>query len=271
MASSEQNMTKSQINATLLALSVLAAAFGFFLLSGAFFWIGSIAGLTLAIVLLAFDGESFRTLVESLAFAAALGLSLTLAIASPLAWVRAHNAQSASFAGPIGADWLPYIWIALTILFWIVDRARMSARVQHAPAERAVFSVRSNPVPMAPASPPSPERAAWGTESRSTPVEAEPVTHPEPVVEPAPAPPPRAIPVPAGKEAMIYVSLVGEGLNVLRAVRAEHLGRDFYKIAEDMPEGETWQFGPGQIVRCRKKNLSSGKAMVAIEEAPRAQ
>ena len=28
---------------------------------------------------------------------------------------------------------------------------------------------------------------------------------------------------------MIYVTLVGEGLNVLRAVRAEHLGRDFYK------------------------------------------
>ena len=64
--------------------------------------------------------------------------------------------------------------------------------------------------------------------------------------------------------------LVGEGLNVLRAVRAEHIGRDFYRIAEAMPDGETWQFGPGQIVRCRKKNLSSGKAMVAVEEAPRA-
>lgn len=68
---------------------------------------------------------------------------------------------------------------------------------------------------------------------------------------------------------MIYVSLVGEGLNVLRAVRAEHLGRDFYKIVEPMPDGETWQFGPGQVVRAKKKNLSSGKAMVATEEAPR--
>lgn len=69
---------------------------------------------------------------------------------------------------------------------------------------------------------------------------------------------------------MIYVTLMGEGLNVLRSVRAEYLGRDFYMITDEMPEGETWQFQPGQVVRCTKKKLSSGKAMVATEEAPRA-
>ncbi len=74
-----------------------------------------------------------------------------------------------------------------------------------------------------------------------------------------------------GKEAMIYVSLVGEGLNVLRSVKAEHLGRDFYRITEPMPEGETWQFQPGQVVRCKKKSLSTGKGFVAVEEAPRAR
>jgi hypothetical protein len=58
-------------------------------------------------------------------------------------------------------------------------------------------------------------------------------------------------------------------LNVLRAVQAENLGRDYYRIVEPMPENETWQFGPGQVVRCKKKNLSSGKAMVAFEEAQR--
>ena len=90
---------------------------------------------------------------------------------------------------------------------------------------------------------------------------------------PAPAPTQTAVaqtpPVPSGKEAMIYVTLVGEGLNVLRAVRAEHLGRDYYKIIEPMPDGETWQFGPGQVVKAKKKSLSSGKAMVATEEAQR--
>lgn len=74
-----------------------------------------------------------------------------------------------------------------------------------------------------------------------------------------------------GKETMIYVTLVGEGLNVMRSVRAEHLGRDYYRIIDTMPEGETWEYGPGQVVRCKKKNLSSGKAMVAYEEAQRSQ
>jgi hypothetical protein len=69
---------------------------------------------------------------------------------------------------------------------------------------------------------------------------------------------------------MIYVTLLGEGLNVLRSVKAEHLGRDYYRIIDSMPEGETWEYQPGQVVRCKKKNLSSGKALVAIEEAPRA-
>ncbi len=86
---------------------------------------------------------------------------------------------------------------------------------------------------------------------------------------PPPPPPPQIAPAAPGKEAMIYVGLVGEGLNVLRAVRAENLGRDYYRIVEEMPEGETWQYGPGQVVRCKKRNLSSGKAMVAFEEAQR--
>jgi hypothetical protein len=56
----------------------------------------------------------------------------------------------------------------------------------------------------------------------------------------------------------------------LRAVKAEHLGRDFYRITEPTPPDEKWEFSTGQIVRCQKKTLSSGKAMVAVEEAPRA-
>jgi hypothetical protein len=77
--------------------------------------------------------------------------------------------------------------------------------------------------------------------------------------------------IPPGRESLIYLNLVGEGLNVLRTVRAENLGRDYYRIADIMPEGEQWEFTPGQVVRCRKKSLSNGKHMVAFEEAPRAQ
>jgi hypothetical protein len=60
-------------------------------------------------------------------------------------------------------------------------------------------------------------------------------------------------------------------LNLLRSVRAEHLGRDYYRIVDTMPPDENWEYPPGAVVRCRKKNLSSGKALVAYEEAPRAQ
>lgn len=91
-------------------------------------------------------------------------------------------------------------------------------------------------------------------------------TTPE-TVRPAPAP---IIPRP-GSETMIYINLLGEGLNVMRSVRAESVGRDYYRIIDTMPEGETWQFQPGQVVRCKKQTLSTGKALVAFEEAQRAQ
>lgn len=95
---------------------------------------------------------------------------------------------------------------------------------------------------------------------------------PEPAPTLAPAqPPPTAVPARAGKPATIYVNLVGEGIACLRSVGAEHMGRDFYKITEPTPEGEMWEFQAGQIVRCKKRKLSSGKALVAVEEAPRAQ
>ena len=92
---------------------------------------------------------------------------------------------------------------------------------------------------------------------------------PTPIV---PAPPPNAVPFPTGvgKAAVIYLNLVGEGLPVLRSVQAEHVGKDYYLIVEPVPPGERWQFQPGQIVRAQKKNLSNGKALVAVEEAPRA-
>lgn len=122
------------------------------------------------------------------------------------------------------------------------------------PITATTFSVPREPVRAAPVAPPPPPPP-------------QPVAPPATLPPPAPAPAP--IHIPAGKETMIYVNLVGEGLNVLRSVRAEHLGRDFYKIVEETPEGETWQYSQGQVVRCKKQKLSSGKALVAFEEAPR--
>ena len=125
----------------------------------------------------------------------------------------------------------------------------------------------------APASPASARESLTATSLFTVPQSSAPASEPQPLAS-GPAPIiPQSGPQPgprSGKETMIYVSLMGEGLNVLRSVRAESLGRDYYRIIDEMPEGETWQFQPGQVVRCKKRNLSSGKAMVALEEAPRA-
>lgn len=92
-----------------------------------------------------------------------------------------------------------------------------------------------------------------------------------PTISEVARPAPKPIIPRSGKQATIYVNLVGEGLNVMRSVTAEHMGRDYYQITDTMPEGENWQFQPGQVVRCKKQTLSTGKALVAVEEAPRAQ
>ncbi len=339
-------MSKLQIDGTALAVSVLGVALGFTLLPGPFAWLASIAGLVLAIVLLGYDREGYRSVMESLGFSAAVALCLTLASAVLLRSVSASPGQPGNFEGRIGSEWMPLIWVGLTILIAVIDRARMSGRVQYAampasPVYSSSLSLRAPapaPVPAAPApaapmqarpvvtetAPPAPPQPSvpqpalrptftqpsFGqteeeTLQDSVPARATAIPRSTPTSTFAPAaqaptyaptaaiptypptaqttaahsvpetpvpPPPMASPnLPAGKPTMIYVGLVGEGLNVLRAVGAEHLGRDYYKIVEEMPEGETWQFGPGQVVRCKKKNLSSGKAMVATEEAPRSR
>ena len=305
-------MPKFQIDGTVLAVSVLGAAFGFTLLTGNLGWIASIIGLILAIVLLAFDREGYRSVSESLGYSAAVALCLALASAMLLLKFAHQPIEQLS------QEWMPLTWLGLTILISVIDRTRMSGRVQYGaiPPAAPSFSFAPPPVPAPPppmpVSSPAPVAAAptvsepsWSAATPSASQAAAPqpalkatftrpsfgetVAEPEnlapppspdpapvqpvvpPFIAPAPPPPPAAAPIPSGKETTIYITLVGEGLNVLRAVRAEHLGRDFYKIIENMPEGETWQFGPGQVVRCKKKNLSSGKAMVATEEAPRSR
>ncbi len=201
-------------------------------------WTTTLAGLVLLVILFAYDGQAReRTLWQSVGFAGVCGYCTLLVFSGILPLIGQSNSS---------AIYLPsLIWIAATILFLLIDRARNPAA----------------PVPVYPR--PQAEPAV-------TPPVSEPVfTSPAP----APAPPPNAIalPVRAGKPATIYLNLMGEGLACLRPVQAEHMGKDYYRIVETVPENEAWEFQPGQIVRCQKKNLSSGKALVAIEEAPRAR
>jgi hypothetical protein len=303
-----------------------------------FGFLSSLSGLTILLVLSAFD-RRYRSGVQSLAFAA-VGGACCLLVDGYLLQLLAEPTKF----DRVGFDkWLSIIWLVEAAIFWGVDRARMGSRQQafpqpSAPVARTTgqgFIAQSVPVtgyvppvpapapvpayvppppppppqpvyrqpePVAPAyvppPPPPPPQPVYQQPEPVAPTYVppppppQPVFHqpepvapayvpPPPLIEPvyppataAPPAPPVAPPpvhqIPPGKEATIYVNLMGEAMNMLRAVRAESVGRDFYLIADEMPENETWEFKPGQIVRCKKKNLSSGKALVAFEEAPRA-
>ncbi len=273
-------MRRSQIDSVALIGAVLAAAVGLTLLPGPFIWLASIGGLILLFVLFGYDEEGYRSIFQSLGFAAVCGFCLMLA--SAIIFKLRAGGQIAASDPQIAGIWLPLTCAFGTVLFWAIDRARMSGRSEVAPRQsphaRATYR---GFIPEVAATAPAPSAAPSSRPVRTEPVPAEPVipqpapaAPDQPIISPAATaeplhPGPTPI-IPTGKETMIYINLVGEGLNLLRSVRAEHLGRDFYKIVEPVPEGESWEYQPGQVVRCKKKNLSTGKALVAFEEAPRA-
>ena len=67
----------------------------------------------------------------------------------------------------------------------------------------------------------------------------------------------------------VYVSLVGEGVNVWRPVQAEHLGGSIYRIAAQPydREVETWEFEPGERVVCEYVESSEGSILTATRRA----
>ena len=251
-------METSRIDSVALLTAVVATALAFAAAHGQFGYLSSIGGLTLLLVLFAYDRQGYRSGWQSLALAAVGGLCVALASGFGFAvFLKPPEAPAHDFYD----KWLALAWVVATFVFTTIDRVRMSSRV---PASLGLTAGSVMPPPtvhLAPVFvPPAPRPVVQ--EPPPTPVVPEPLLAPEP--------PPAAIEVPPGKETEIFVNLIGEGLNVLRRVRAEHLGRDFYRIVDTMPENENWQFQPGQVVRCRKTKLSSGKSLVAFEEAPRA-
>lgn len=292
-------MQKSQIDSITLALAALIAALGITQLLGEFAWMGSIVGLIALLILLSFDREGYRTVFQSFAFSAVCGFCA--AVASGIIYRQMATQGEVHLANSRWAtEYLPLTCAFATAIFFAIDLMRMGARKVapiHVPRALGETNILAMQPPITPAQAPpvifSPPPTA--APPRPAPVRFE--TAPEPVAPPPPAapmpesptatrmfvtatpepeapPPLSAGPAPiiprTGKDTLIYISLLGEGLNVLRSVHAEALGRDYYRIVDEIPEGETWQFQPGQVVRCKKQKLSTGKAMVAFEEAPKA-
>jgi len=61
----------------------------------------------------------------------------------------------------------------------------------------------------------------------------------------------------------ILVELLNEGVKCWRPVSAKHLSEDTYRIVDTVPEGETWVFQPGEVVRCKQREFSDGMGLTA--------
>ena len=280
------------------SLTLVAAVIGAAVLGSQTMAIGygaaAVGDVAILLALFTFDNAASRSGAESIAFAGVGSFCLLtplMLMAYIVLGASVPLAQSPAGAKSDSSNWVIFgTWLVATLILFAVDRFRMGGResmtlsdsglaasadmkpftTSTAPSAYRPAPIRVDPM-VAPATPPAPYVAP--------PAASPPAPAPAAAIIPDPAgefampaaPPPPVTAIPPGREAVIYLNLVGEGLNVLRTVRAENLGRDYYRIADVMPEGEQWEFTPGQVVRCRKKSLSNGKHMVAYEEAPRAQ
>jgi hypothetical protein len=66
----------------------------------------------------------------------------------------------------------------------------------------------------------------------------------------------------------IYVALLGEGTTVWRPVAAEPVGPGAFRLLGPVPPGESWQFQPGEVVRCREYVFSDGSRVWVAEPMP---
>lgn len=69
-----------------------------------------------------------------------------------------------------------------------------------------------------------------------------------------------------GTMTLIYIGLLDEGTNVWRPVRAELRGEGVFRIADEQPEGERWEFPPGALVRCVEHRFSDGSLGLVAKE-----
>ena len=64
----------------------------------------------------------------------------------------------------------------------------------------------------------------------------------------------------------VYVALLDEGTAVWRPVPAEPLGMGLFCLAGVVPDGESWEFLPGETVRCVEKAFcDSSRHLIAAE------
>jgi hypothetical protein len=68
-----------------------------------------------------------------------------------------------------------------------------------------------------------------------------------------------------GEYGAVYVALLDEGTNVWRPVLAHQVGPRLFRLSGPVPADKSWQFQPGELVRCEIRRLSGGPVLVVIQ------
>ena len=64
----------------------------------------------------------------------------------------------------------------------------------------------------------------------------------------------------------VFVALLDEGTAAWRPVTAEPLAHGLFRLIGPVPDGESWEFQPGEVVRCVERTFSDGSCrLVAVE------
>jgi hypothetical protein len=66
----------------------------------------------------------------------------------------------------------------------------------------------------------------------------------------------------------VYVALLAEGTDVWRPASADQVGPEFFRLTGQVPDGESWEFRPGEVVRCVEHTFTGGvRGLLAVERA----
>ncbi|MDX1804554.1 MAG: hypothetical protein R3292_10770 [Alcanivorax sp.] len=70
----------------------------------------------------------------------------------------------------------------------------------------------------------------------------------------------------------VYVALEGLHTEAWRAVNAVHVHDEVFRLVGNMPDDESWQFTPGQLVECERcvltgKGAPTDKEVLAARRA----
>jgi hypothetical protein len=73
----------------------------------------------------------------------------------------------------------------------------------------------------------------------------------------------RRVMVSVGATCTVLVPLLGEGTAVWRPVSALRVGPGLFRLCGPIPDGEIWEFTPGEVVRCAMQVFSGGEQGLA--------